>query len=64
MYGNAGSDMLFGNQSNDTTNSAGDGVMDVVKCGLGKADTAYVDEVDSVKENCENVYLRVRAGSA
>ena len=64
IYGNAGSDMLFGNQSNDTINSAGDQERDVVKCGLGKDDTAYVDKIDRVKENCETVYLLVRAGSA
>ncbi len=64
IYGNAGSDRLFGNQNNDTINSAGDGVRDVVKCGLGKNDTAYVDKEDRVKDNCENVFLLVRAGSA
>jgi Ca2+-binding RTX toxin-like protein len=60
IYGNAGTDTLYGNHENDTINSAGDGVRDVVKCGIGKNDTAYVDEMDSVKENCENVYLLVR----
>ena len=60
IYGNGGSDTLFGNEGNDTIYSAGDGVKDVVKCGLGDADTAYVDEEDWVKENCENVFLRVR----
>jgi Ca2+-binding RTX toxin-like protein len=60
IYGNAGSDTLFGNHNNDAINSAGDGVRDVVKCGFGDADTAYVDEEDWVKKNCENVYLLVR----
>jgi Ca2+-binding RTX toxin-like protein len=60
IYGNAGTDMLFGNHSNDTINSAGDGVRDVVKCGTGKDDTAYVDEEDWVKANCENVFLLIR----
>jgi Ca2+-binding RTX toxin-like protein len=64
IYGNAGSDELFGNHNNDTINSAGDQEKDVVKCGLGKDDTAYVDEIDWVKENCENVYLLVRSGDA
>jgi Ca2+-binding RTX toxin-like protein len=64
IYGNTGSDTLFGNESNDTINSAGDGVKDVVKCGIGKNDTAYVDKIDWVKENCENVYLLVRSGGA
>jgi Ca2+-binding RTX toxin-like protein len=64
IYGNTGSDKLFGNQSNDTIDSAGDQARDVVKCGIGKNDTAYVDKIDSVKENCENVFLLVRAGSA
>jgi Ca2+-binding RTX toxin-like protein len=61
IYGNAGSDMLFGNQSNDTINSEGDQTKDVVKCGIGKNDTAYVDKIDRVKDNCENVFLRVRS---
>ena len=60
IYGNAGYDLLFGNQSNDTITSAGDDGKDVVKCGRGKDDTAYVDEMDRVKENCENVYLLIR----
>ena len=59
MYGNAGTDMLFGNEGNDTINSFGDRGRDVVKCGQGDADTAYVDEQDRVKKNCENVFLRV-----
>jgi Ca2+-binding RTX toxin-like protein len=61
IYGNGGSDTLFGNQSNDTINSEGDQTKDVVKCGIGKNDTAYVDKIDRVKDNCENVYLRVRS---
>jgi Ca2+-binding RTX toxin-like protein len=64
IYGNAGTDTLYGNNENDTIYSAGDGVKDVVKCGLGKKDTAFVDEIDWVKENCENVFLRVRAGNS
>jgi Ca2+-binding RTX toxin-like protein len=64
IYGNAGTDTLYCNHENDTINSAGDGVRDVVKCGIGKNDTAFVDEIDWVKENCENVYVLVRTGSA
>jgi RTX calcium-binding nonapeptide repeat (4 copies) len=64
IYGNTGSDELYGNHHNDTINSARDGVRDVVKCGFGENDTAYVDEEDWVDENCENVYMLVRAGSA
>jgi Ca2+-binding RTX toxin-like protein len=60
IYGNAGSDELFGNRNNDTIDSAGDQERDVVKCGQGAADTAYVDEEDWVKENCENVFLLIR----
>jgi Ca2+-binding RTX toxin-like protein len=61
IYGNAGSDTLFGNESNDTIYSDGDQTRDVVKCGIGKNDTAYVDKIDWVKKNCENVFLRVRS---
>jgi hypothetical protein len=60
IYGNTGSDELFGAEGNDTIDSAGDGEMDVVKCGQGDADTAYVDKIDWVKKNCENVFLLVR----
>jgi hypothetical protein len=64
IYGNTGSDMLFGNHGNDTIDSAGDRAIDDVKCGFGEDDTAYVDKIDRVKDNCENVYLLVRAGSS
>ena len=61
IYGNTGSDMLFGNHGNDTIDSAGDQTMDVVKCGFGEDDTAYIDKLDRVKDNCENVFLLVRS---
>jgi len=61
IYGNTGSDMLFGEEGNDTINSAGDQTMDVVKCGQGDADRAYVDKIDRVKDNCETVFLLVRS---
>lgn len=61
IYGNTGSDMLLGEEGNDTINSAGDRQSDVVKCGQGDADRAYVDRIDHVKDNCENVFLLVRS---
>ena len=61
IYGNTGSDMLFGNHGNDTIDSSGDQTMDVVKCGFGEDDTAYVDKIDRVKDNCETVFLLVRS---
>jgi Ca2+-binding RTX toxin-like protein len=64
IYGNTGSDMLFGNHGNDTIDSAGDQAIDDVKCGQGDADRAFVDKIDRVKDNCENVFLLVRAGSS
>ena len=60
IHGNGGSDTLFGNEGNDTIDSAGDRGTDIVKCGLGSNDTAYVDKIDRVEENCENVFLLVR----
>src|SRR5829696_7895943 len=60
----AGPDLLYAGAGNDTINSAGDGESDAVRCGLGKDDTAYVDKIDRVKENCENVYLLVRTRDA
>jgi len=61
IYANMGSDMLFGEEGNDTIDSAGDGQRDVVKCGRGEADTAYVDKFDRIKKNCESVFLLVRS---
>src|SRR5215211_7413464 len=61
VSGLAAADILFGNQSNDTISSEGDQTKYVVKCGIGKNDTAYVDKIDRVKDNCENVFLRVRS---
>ena len=61
INGNTGSDMLFGNHGNDTIDSAGDQRMDIVKCGFGEDDTAYIDKFDRVKDNCENVFLLVRS---
>src|SRR5215204_4983997 len=61
IYGNTGSDRLFGNRNNDTINSSGDQERDVVKCGQGDADRAYVDKIDRVKDNCESVFLLVRS---
>jgi Ca2+-binding RTX toxin-like protein len=60
IYGNTGSDTLVGEDGNDTINSAGDQTRDAVKCGQGDADTVYVDKVDWVKKNCENVFLLIR----
>lgn len=59
IYGNPGSDTLFGNLGKDTISSFGDRAEDVVNCGAGD-DTAYVDEIDRVNNNCETVFLRVR----
>jgi len=49
-----GVDFLEGQSGNDRINAA-DGIRDVIDCGIGDADTAYVDSEDVV-ENCENVF--------
>jgi Ca2+-binding RTX toxin-like protein len=61
LYAGAGDDTVVGRDGNDTIDSSGDGAQDFVKCGLGKNDTAYVDKIDSVKTNCENVYVLATA---
>jgi Ca2+-binding RTX toxin-like protein len=52
--GGFGEDDLFSGSGNDTI-SAADGRVDLVNCGPGD-DTVYVDELDVVNEDCENVF--------
>jgi hypothetical protein len=55
VFGGRGKDELYGGAGNDTMN-ARDDYIDNVKCGLG-TDTAYVDRLDRVNEDCENVFV-------
>jgi Ca2+-binding RTX toxin-like protein len=55
--GGFGEDELFGRAGDDTI-SAADGQEDQVNCGAGD-DTAYVDQLDVVDPNCENVFVAV-----
>jgi hypothetical protein len=55
VFSGRGRDSLYGGRGNDTMN-AQDGYRDVVNCGLG-TDTAYVDRLDRVNEDCENVFV-------
>ena len=55
VFGGRGKDALYGGGNNDTMN-ARDGYKDNVNCGLG-TDTAYVDRLDRVNEDCENVFV-------
>ena len=55
VFGGRGEDELYGGGSNDTMN-ARDGYKDNVNCGLG-TDTAYVDRLDRVNEDCENIFV-------
>ncbi|MBA2781433.1 MAG: hypothetical protein H0T74_00705 [Rubrobacteraceae bacterium] len=55
VFGGRGRDALYGGGGNDTMN-ARDGYEDNVNCGLG-IDTAYVDKLDRVNEDCENVFV-------
>jgi Ca2+-binding RTX toxin-like protein len=52
--GGFGEDDLFGDDGDDRILAA-DGRVDVVDCGEDE-DTAYVDDVDEVNENCEEVF--------
>jgi hypothetical protein len=54
VFGGRGRDALYGGGGNDTMN-AQDGYKDNVNCGLG-TDTAYVDTLDRVNVDCENVF--------
>jgi Ca2+-binding RTX toxin-like protein len=53
--GGFGFDDLYGGPDNDTI-SAADGFQDYVNCGTG-IDTAYVDNQDTVLNNCENIFV-------
>jgi hypothetical protein len=55
VFGGRGKDELYGGGSNDTMN-ARDAYKDNVNCGLG-IDTAYVDRLDRVNQDCENVFV-------
>ena len=55
MDGGFGEDDLFGGPGNDKILAA-DGRVDRVNCGLG-TDTAYVDRLDRVNDDCENVFV-------
>jgi hypothetical protein len=55
VFGGRGRDQLYGGGGNDTMN-AQDAYKDNVNCGLG-TDTAYVDRLDRVNEDCENVFV-------
>src|SRR5215218_2210138 len=55
VFGGRGKDELYGGGGNDTMN-ARDGYEDGVNCGLG-TDTAYVDRLDRVNEDCEKVFV-------
>ena len=48
-------DRIYGLGAADTI-SAADGFEDNVNCGTGDNDTAYVDNQDIVKQNCENIW--------
>src|SRR5215208_715812 len=61
VFGGQGSDELGGGGGHDTI-SAQDGYKDDVNCGLG-IDTAYVDKIDRVNKDCENVRRTGSAGS-
>ncbi len=52
--GGRGSDDLYGGRRNDWLKAV-DGERDLVNCGSGHDDEAYVDEIDRVNENCEHV---------
>jgi hypothetical protein len=52
--GGHGYDHLYGGRKNDWLKAV-DGERDYVNCGFGHDDKAYVDEVDRVNKNCEDV---------
>jgi len=61
LNGGPGVDTLLGGPGNDRLN-AKDGAADTVNCGAG-VDTATVDQIDEVSENCEQVSGQVEEGT-
>src|SRR5215210_2191301 len=55
VFSGRGQDAIYGGGGNDTMNSR-DGYKDDVYCGIG-IDTAYVDRLDHVNKDCENVFV-------
>src|ERR671910_3756080 len=58
VFGGRGRDQLYGGGGNDTMN-AQDGYRDYINCGRGY-DTAHVDRIDRVSQNCEDVCRKGR----
>jgi Ca2+-binding RTX toxin-like protein len=54
VAGGHGHDQLYGGRKNDWLKAV-DGERDRVNCGYGHDDKAYVDEIDRVNQNCEDV---------
>jgi Ca2+-binding RTX toxin-like protein len=54
VAGGHGHDQLYGGRKNDWLKAV-DGERDRVNCGYGHDDKAYVDEIDRVNKNCEDV---------
>ena len=54
VFSGRGRDTLYGGGGNDTMNSQ-DGYEDGINCGIG-TDTAYVDRLDRVNDDCEHVF--------
>src|SRR5215211_2681164 len=54
IAGGHGHDDLYGGRKNDWLKAV-DGERDRVNCGKGHDDKAYVDEIDRVNKNCEDV---------
>src|ERR671915_139203 len=66
--GTSGPDDLVGTDKDDVIHASGGkdyisglAAPDVLYGGFGEDDTAYVDKIDRVKDNCENVFLLVRS---
>jgi Ca2+-binding RTX toxin-like protein len=54
VAGGHGHDQFYGGRKNDWLKAV-DGERDRVNCGYGHDDKAYVDEIDRVNQNCEDV---------
>ena len=58
LFGDSGQDLMRGGRGDDYINAIDHGEVDIVACGRGNDDRAFVDRRDRVRAGCEQVFRR------